>query len=399
MLEKALIGDKKYWTWVIGLLVLIGIGVLFYIRQFNEGLGITGLGRDVTWGFYIAQFTFMVGVAASAVMVVLPYYLHNYKLFGKIVILGEFVAIPSVLVCMLFIFVDMGQPTRVLNVMLHPTPHSMMFWDMVSLMGYLLLNLIIGWTTLGAERKSIPPPKWVKPLIILSIPWAVSIHTVTAFLYSGLAARPFWMTAVLAPRFLASAFSAGPALLILFVMILRKLTRFDPGKEAIQNLGKIVTYAMCVNVFLVAMEFFTAYYSDIPEHLAHFHFMFGGIAENNWIGPWMYFSSILAIFSLLLLLVPKFRHSEPILAIACIAVFVSLWIDKGLALIVTGFVPSVLGHVPSYVPTVPELMISVAVYALGLLIVTLLYKVVLSVRGDVVQNRIKGEDVPVATKV
>jgi molybdopterin-containing oxidoreductase family membrane subunit len=399
MIEKALIGDKKYWTWVVGLLVVIGLGMLFYLRQFAEGLGITGLGRDVTWGFYIAQFTFMVGVAASAVMVVLPYYLHNYKVFGKIVILGEFVAIPSVIVCMLFIFVDMGQPTRVLNVMLHPTVNSMMFWDFASLGGYLILNLVIGWTTLGAERKSVPPPSWVKPLIVLSVPWAISIHTVTAFLYSGLAARPFWMTAVLAPRFLASAFSAGPALLILFVLILRKVTRFDPGKEAIQNLARIVTYAMCVNVFLVLMEMFTAFYSDIPEHLEHFHFMFGGLHENNWIGPWMWFSSAMAILSLVLLLVPKLRQREPVLIIACVAVFVSLWIDKGLALIVTGFVPSVLGHVPTYVPTVPELMISLAVYSIGLLIVTILYKVALSVRGDVVLSRIKENSPTVASKV
>ena len=190
MIEKALKGSKTYWTWIGFLLVLIAIGMAFYLRQFHEGLTITGLSRDVSWGFYIAQFTFMVGVAASAVMVVLPYYLHNYKAFGKITILGEFLAISSVVMCMTFIFVDMGQPFRILNVFLYPTPHSMMFWDTVALMGYLVLNIVIGFTTLGAESKGIPPPKWIKPIIIISIPWAISIHTVTAFLYSGLAARP-----------------------------------------------------------------------------------------------------------------------------------------------------------------------------------------------------------------
>jgi len=261
----------------------------------------------------------------------------------------------------------------------------------VSLSGYLALNLVIGWTTLGAERKGVAPPKWVKPLIVLSIPWAISIHTVTAFLYSGLAARPFWMTAVLAPRFLASAFSAGPALLILFVLILRKFTRFDPGKQAIQTLAKIVTYAMAVNVFLVLMEIFTAAYSNIPEHWDHFVFMYGGLEGNAWLAPFMWVSSILAVISLVMLLVPKIRETEGLLAFACVAVFLSLWIDKGLALIVTGFVPSVLGAIPSYVPSLPELAISLAVYALGILIVTILYKVALSVRGDVVQSRIKGE--------
>jgi len=388
MLEKALLGDKKYWTWIFALLAVMGLGLLCYLRQFSEGLTVTGLSRDVTWGLYIAQFTFMVGVAASAVMVVLPYYLHNYKQFGKITILGEFIAIPSVIVCMLFIFVDMGQPLRVMNVPMYPTLNSMMFWDFMSLGGYLGLNLLIGWTTLGAHRKGVAPPKWIKPFIIISIPWAISIHTVTAFLYSGLAARPFWMTAVLAPRFLASAFSAGPALLILFCLILRKVTKFDAGKEAIQKLGVIVTYAMCVNVFLVLMEVFTAVYSDIPEHLDHFKFMFVGLDGNTTMVPWMWVSSILAIVALVMLLVPKLRRNETTLAITGVMVFVSLWIDKGMALIVAGFSPSVLAAVPQYIPTGIELGVVAGVYALGLLIVTLLYKIALSVSGDVGVSRI-----------
>ena len=388
MLEKALVGDKRYWTWVISLMAVIGIATLFYLKQYSEGLGVTGLGRDVTWGFYIAQFTFLVGVAASAVMVVLPYYLHDYKAFAKITILGEFLAISAVTMCMTFIFVDMGQPFRIVNVFLYPSPTSMMFWDTVSLSGYMVLNIIISHVTLGAEKQGIAPPKWIKPVIILSIPWAVSIHTVTAFLYAGLGARPFWMTAILAPRFLASAFAAGPALLILFCLILRKVTKFDAGREPVQTLAKIVTYAMAVNVFFVLMEVFTAVYSGIPEHLEHFKFMFLGLEGNSMMAPWMWVSSILAVVSLILLLNPKARRNESWLVVACIAVFLSLWIDKGMALIVTGFVPSVLGAVPTYVPTVTELMISLGIYALGLLMVTVLYKIALSVRGQWVSKKI-----------
>ena len=209
MLENAFHGGRRYWTLLAFWMLLIVIGGVAYSRQFGEGLYLTGMGRDVSWGLYIGQLTFLVGVAASAVMVVLPYYLHNYKAFGKMVILGEGLAVPAVLMCMLFVFVDLGQPRRVLNVMLHPNPTSLMFWDVLVLSGYLLLNLVIGVVTLEAERRASPPPRWVRPLIYLSIPWAVSIHTVTAFLYSGLEARPFWMTAILAPRFLASA--SGPA--------------------------------------------------------------------------------------------------------------------------------------------------------------------------------------------
>lgn len=383
MIEKALSGSKGYWSWIAFLFVLMGIGFLFYLKQYHYGLGITGMSRDVTWGFYIAQFTFMVGVAASAVMVVLPYYLHNYKSFSKITILGEFIAIASVIVCMTFIFVDMGQPFRILNVFLHPTPHSLMFWDTVALGGYLVLNVIISQTTLNAERKSVAYPKWIVPIIILSIPWAVSIHTVTAFLYSGLAARPFWMTAILAPRFLASAFATGPALLILFCLFLRRVTKFDAGREPILKMSMIVTYAMVISVFFILMEAFTAFYSDIPEEVAHFKYLFFGLGDKMVLAPWMWISLFLAVVSLVLLIVPRWRTNMKTLTVACVAVVLSLWIDKGLGLVIAGFVPSPLGTVTEYWPTFPEFMISVGVYALGALIVTILYKVALTVRGQI----------------
>ena len=381
-LEKALVGNRRYWTWIGALLVVIALGVLSYLRQLQFGLGITGLSRDVTWGLYIAQFTFLVGVAASAVVVVLPYYLHNFRAFGKITILGEFLAISAVTMCLLFIFVDMGQPGRVLNVLLYPTPDSIMFWDMVVLSGYLLLNAVIGGITLGAERKDVPPPRWILPVIILSIPWAVSIHTVTAFLYSGLPGRSFWLTALLAPRFLASDFASGPALLILLTMVVRRLARFDPGQEAIQKLSLIVTYTMIINVFFVLMEVFTVFYSQIPEPMSHFQFLFVGLDGHAPLVPWMWASMALAVISLVLLITPRYRANERLLAVACVMVFASLWIDKGMGLIVGGFVPSPLGHVTSYVPTLPEVSITLAIWAVGFLMLTVLYKMALAVREE-----------------
>jgi molybdopterin-containing oxidoreductase family membrane subunit len=380
MFEKAVVGSRRYWGWVFALLAVIGAGFVSYLYQLNLGLGVTGLSRDITWGFYIAQFTFFVGVAASAVMVVLPYYLHDYKAFGKVTILGEFLAISAVTMCMLFIFVDMGQPTRVLNVMLHPTPNSMMFWDMVSLSGYLFLNALISLVALSAERKAVAPPKWIKPFILLSIPWAVSIHTVTAFLYNGLPGRSFWLTAILAPRFLASAFAAGPALLILLCMIVRKVSSFDPGDEVIRKLSVIVTYAMLVNIFFVLMEVFTVFYSGIPEHVHHFQFLFVGLHGESYLVPWMWTSMGLAASSIVLLVVPKLRNNLKILPVTCVMVFVSLWIDKGLGLIIGGFTPTPLGEVTRYAPTLPELLIVAAIWAIGFLMITVFYKIALAIR-------------------
>lgn len=383
MLEKALTGSKKYYAWMFLLNGLIGIGVLCYIYQFIQGLTITGLTRDVSWGFYIAQFTFLVGVAASAVMLVMPYYLHNYKTFGKIVILGEFLAVAAVSMCLTFIMVDLGQPARLLNVILHPTPGSVLFWDMVVLNGYLFLNIVIGWVTFSAERKQVPPPKWVKPLIYLSIPWAVSIHTVTAFLYCGLPGRGYWLTAILAPRFLASAFASGPALLIILCMILKKVSKFDAGREAVQTLAKIVTYAIIMNIFFLLLEVFTVFYSNIPEHKHHMEYLFFGIHGYNLLVPWMWTSVIAGLFAIVILINPATRKKEPLLFIACCAVFTSTWIDKGLGMIAGGFTPSPLGHINEYVPTLPEIGVAIGVYGIGIITLTVLYKIVVSVKEEV----------------
>ena len=387
MLEKALTGGKTYWTWVCFLLAVIGIGFIAYLHQFSVGLGVTGMSRDVSWGLYIGQFTFLVGVAASGVMVVLPYYLHDYKKFGRMTVLGEFLAISAVIMCMLFIFVDMGQPRRVLNVILHPTPNSVMFFDMCVLAGYLILNVLVGWTALGAERKEVAPPKWVKPLAYLSIAWAPSIHTVTAFLYAGLPGRHFWLSAIMAARFLSSAFAAGPALLIILALILRKNTKFDPGTEAIQALGKIVTYFMITSVFFLGLEFFTAFYSGIPGHTQPFIYLYSGYEGHAKLVPLMWLSSILAVVALFLLVFPQFRKKEGLLIIACIATFVSLWIDKGFGLIVGGFVPNPFEQITEYWPTVPETLITLAVWAIGFLVLTILYKIAVSIKEEVVFDK------------
>ncbi|MFH1025124.1 MAG: NrfD/PsrC family molybdoenzyme membrane anchor subunit [Nitrospirota bacterium] len=387
MLENAIYGSRRYWIWVFFLLSIIGAGMLAYLYQFKYGLGVTGMRRDVSWGLYIGQFTFLVGVAASGVMVVLPYYLHNYKKFARLTILGEFLAIAAVIMCMLFIFVDLGQPLRVLNVILHPTPNSVMFYDMLVLSGYLILNLLIGWTVLSAERKEIAPPKWVKPIIYLSIAWAPSIHTVTAFLYAGIPGRHFWLTAILAARFLASAFAAGPSLLIILALIVRKYTKFDPGKEAIQSLGKIVTYCMVINVFFLGLELFTAFYSQIPGHMHSFVYLYAGLHGYNQLVPIMWVSSILAAIAVFMLVFPQIRKNESLLAVACIATFFSLWIDKGFGLVVGGFVPNPFERITEYWPTLPEAMITMAVWAIGFLVLTILYKIAISVKEEVVFDK------------
>jgi molybdopterin-containing oxidoreductase family membrane subunit len=383
MLELAFKGSKKYYGWITALVVLIGIGFWFYLKQLDFGLGITGMSRDVSWGFYIAQFTFLVGVAAGGVMVVLPYYLHDYKAFGRVTILGEFLAIAAVVMCGLFIIIDLGQPMRAVNVLLYPTPNSVLFWDMIVLNVYLFLNIIIGWNVLEAERNDTHYQAWLKPFIYISIPWAISIHTVTAYLYSGLPGRGFWLTAIMAPRFLSSAFASGPALLILLCLIIRKFTKYDPGREQIQALAKIVAYAICLNVFFFLCEIFTVFYSQIPEHMDHFKYLFTGLHGHGVYVFWMRLSLALMVVGIILLVNPLTRKNEGVLAVACVTVFAGTWIDKGLGIIAGGFIPNPLHQINEYVPTFPEVMITLGVWATGFFVLTALYKIAVSVKEEI----------------
>jgi len=384
MIEKALKGSTGYWVWLLALLSIMAIGGLAYTQQFSYGLGITGMSRDVTWGVYISQFTFLVGVAAGGLMLVLPYYIHNYKEFGRIVILGEFMAIAAIVMCLMFILADLGQPMRALNVMLHPTPNSMLFWDMIVLNGYLFLNILCGWVVLQSEYKGVKYPKWVKPFIYLSIPWAISIHTVTAFLYCGLPGRHFWLTAILAPRFLASAFAAGPALLLIIALILKRNTKFDIGQTAKDKLVTIIGYAAMLNFFFLACEFFVAYYSNIPGHKHTLDYLFWGLGHGeqmyNNLVPYMRASVVMGLAGIALIFVARSKQSDGLLALSCALIFIAFWIDKGLGLVLGGFVPSPMEYVTEYVPSFQELAITAAIWATGFLVLTILYKVAISVK-------------------
>jgi len=382
MLDKALKGSPIYWGWLIVLLGFIGAGFLVYLYQFQEGLRITGMSRDVSWGFYIGQFTYLVGVAASGVMVVLPYYLHDYKAFGRVTILGEFLAVAAITMCLLFIMVDLGNLPRLLNVIIYPNPTSILFWDMIVLNVYLFLNILIGWNILSSERTGIHYPAWVTPLIYISIPWAFSIHTVTAFLYAGLPGRHYWLTAIMAARFLSSAFCSGPAILILLCFIVRRFTKFDPGKEQIRTLAVIVTYAMILNVFFFLLEIFTAFYSQIPGHMHPIVYLFSGLEGHSKLVPFMWTAAGFAILALLLLIVPASRRNENTLILGCISVFISTWIDKGLGLVIGGFIPNPFERVFEYLPTFLEVIITLGVWATGFFVLTVLFKIAVSVKEE-----------------
>ncbi len=387
MIEKTLKGKPAYWVWLAFLGMLMAIGAACYVRQYNFGLGMTGMSRDVSWGLYISQFTFLVGVAAGGVMLVLPYYIHNFKEFGRITILGEFLAIAAIVMCLMFIMADLGQPMRALNVVLHPSPRSMLFYDAIVLNGYLFLNVLCGWVILTAEKKQVKPPKWIYFFVYLSIPFAVSIHTVTAMLYCGLPGRHFWLSAIIAPRFLASAFAAGPALIIVACIILKYVANFDAGRKAMNKLITIIIYAALLNMFFVGLEFFVGYYSNIPGHKHALEYLFFGLEHHghvyNNLVPFMWAFVILAFGAIATLATPAAKKNDLVLFLGCSALFIAFWLDKGIGFVLAGFVPTPLHEITEYIPTVNELGITIGVWATGFMVVTLLYKIAIGVEHEV----------------
>lgn len=376
-------GNKIYYAWLIFLLLLILWGGTGYMGQLNGGLIKTNMRDSVSWAFYIGNFTFLVGVAAAAVMLVIPAYVYDWKPIKEIVIFGELLAVCAVIMCISFIVVDMGKPLRFWHMLpLVGTmnfPDSILTWDFFILFTYLLVNLIVVIYLLYTIFHKKEYNKYiVLPLVFFSIPLAVGIHTVTAFLYNALPARPFWNSALLAPRFLASAFCSGPAILLILFQILRKITKFEIKDEAIWKIAELMVYAMFIYIFFSIAELFKEFYSN-TEHLLYWKYMLFGIGDNKEIIFYSWSSIVMGVIAFFLFLIPKTRKNFLTLNIGAVLIYFSVYIEKGIALIIPGFTPDVLGQIYVYTPSLIEIRTSVMIFSIGFLLFTFLSKIAIAI--------------------
>jgi molybdopterin-containing oxidoreductase family membrane subunit len=378
VLKQVSVGNKKYYAWVAFLSTLILIGFIAYIKQLNDGLIVTAMRDQVSWGFYISNFTYIVGIAAAAVLLVVPAYVYHFKPIKEIVLFGELLAISAITMCILFVVVDLGRVDRFWHVlpMLGSInfPSSLLAWDIMVLNGYLFINLFISFYVLYqmAHNREYSI-ELIKPLIILSIPWAVSIHTVTAFLFNGLSSRVFWNASILAPRFLASAFCSGPAVMMIIFQLVRKYSKIDIDNKAIFKIAELVAYAMGINLFLLAAEFFKEFYSG-SVHLAPMKYLYFGLHGHTALVPWMWTAMIFNIVAFFLFLRPQTRENIFTLNLACVLIIIGVYIEKGMGLSIPGFVPGTLGEIYEYGPSLVEKSVTVGIWATGALIYTLLLK-------------------------
>lgn len=368
-------GNKLYYLWMGFLTLVAAIGAHVYVRQLVTGMYVTGMTDQISWGVYIANFTFLVGLAAAAVMLVIPAYIYRNKDMYDVVLFGEILAIASIIMCLLFVTVDLGRPDRFWH--MFPVvgkfnfPSSMLAWDVVVLNGYLLVNLhICGYLLYMKYLGRTPTLLFYMPFVIISIAWAVSIHTVTAFLFVGLVGRPFWNSAIVAPRFLGSAFTAGPGLLIIAFQFIRYFTEYRISDRAIHTLRNIVTASLLINLFLLASETYKEFYAD-TAHSASAQYLFFGLEHHGrYYGslvPWIWTALVMELIAATILIIPPIARRIPFLNVACALAIVGIWIEKGMGLVVPGFVPSPQGTVVEYFPSSSETMVSVGIWAFGIL--------------------------------
>jgi Ni/Fe-hydrogenase subunit HybB-like protein len=372
-------GNAVYWGWLAFLAILIVSGGLAYAAQVRAGLVITAMRDQVSWGFYIGNFTFLVGVAAAAVVLVIPAYVYDWKPIREIVIYGELLAVSAIVMCLLFVLVDIGRPDRFWHLLPgigHLNfPQSILAWDVLVLNLYFVVNFaVVTHICYRAFSGRHYNPKIVVPLVLLSIPMAVGIHTVTAFLYNGLAARPYWNSSILAPQFLASAFCAGPAILLIVLQLLRRFTSFEIQDQAISKIAELMAYAMFLNLFLHGAEAFKEYYSD-TEHLLFTRYWYEGLGVHRTLVPYAWAAVTLNVVAFVLFIVPRTRRHWLTLNVGCLAVYAGCYIEKGMGLIIPGLTPDVLGEIYEYTPSLTELRVAAGVFALGFLIFTLMLKV------------------------
>jgi Ni/Fe-hydrogenase subunit HybB-like protein len=373
-----LTGGLAFKTYLAILLVLIGVGVYAYGQQFQEGLMITGMSDIIGWGLYISNFTFFVGVAAAAVMLILPAYVYKDKDFHAVVIIGEGVAVGALVMCLLFITVDMGGPIKVWHMIpgigLFNWPSSILTWDVLVLNGYLALNALVPLYILYSYYNKREPVGWkYRPFVFLSIFWAISIHMVTAFLYQGLPARPFWNNPLLGPRFLASAFAAGPAVIMMALIAIKEKTSYPVDTAIFFKLKRIIVVSAVINLIMLFSELFKEFYTFTHHSLAA-QYLFFGLEGHDSLVPWIWTAIALNVLGTLLFAFDPTKCNPRYLMVAAISLFSGIWIEKGFGLIIPGFVPSPMGEVVDYTPSSLEILITLGVLATGILVVTMLIK-------------------------
>lgn len=271
--------SKSYLAAMALFLVVMFCAAAAYSVQYTDGLIRTNLSNGFSWGLYVSSLAFFVGNAAGGLVLSSSIYmfgLTNLKPFAR---LGALTAFVSVIAAMLSILPDIGQPLRLLNLIIYPQTTSPLLWDVIVLNIYALLTLIylviLVLPDLPAPVKELMvrqgdldqfSDKWARRLAPVALLFAVSIHIVTAWIFSTQGGREWWFTAALAPDFISVAVMAGTT-----VVLLSSIMLFGIKEEygaAYKTMTGFICAAFIVHVFLMYNDMFikTWYHAENGMH-------------------------------------------------------------------------------------------------------------------------------------
>lgn len=381
--RHGLIGGRTYSLWMAILTLVVLSGVHAYWAQASYGLVVSGLSDQVPWGIYIANFSFLDGVAASAALVFILAYVFQRGEARAVAELGGALAVAASLGCILFVVVDLGSPHLFWHLIpgigLLNWPRSMLAWDVIALNGYWVLNtVVLGWILYRRWQGGHVPRKFLVPAVYVLIFWAILIQAVIALLYAVNVGKPLWHTALMGPRFLASSFTAGAALMILAFSWISQKTEYKVQRGLVDLLALVVTVSLQANLFMLGIDLLTEFYHP-TAHSASAQYMIAGLHGADALVPWNRASIVMQILAVIMLMVHPVRERVSLLTLACVMAIVGIWIEKGLGIIIPGFVPTPLGEIFEYSPSWIEIRVSLGIWALAAMVFSILTRAAISI--------------------
>lgn len=363
------------WELMLGTGLAIGLGSFTY--QWLNGLGVTGLSNTVSWGLYIVAFMFLVGVSAGGLIVVAGAELvgsHRLESLNRLAVVVSGTAIAAAAVS---IVPDLGRPELFWKMIVQPHWTSPLMWDMVVITIYLSIAVVDLWIL--TRRR--PMARALRIMAMITLPVAILVHSVTAWIFGLLVARPFWNTALMAPLFISSALVSGTALILLVAYAAKRFTDFDPPGHVFGDLGKLLGWFVAVDAFLLAAEILTVYTSQVEYHLAPLELLlWGRFAPIFWSEVLLGLALPFAIF-----VIPALRRRMPLLLGGAALVVLGVLAKRvnillpGLYEPLIGMAPGIPGgrpgqpfsNVPAYFPTWVEWGVVIGILAFAATLIAL----------------------------
>ncbi len=250
----------------------MAVGVGCFVYQWVNGLAVTGLSNTISWGMYIITFMFLVGISAGGLIVAAGAELVGSERFSSLQRLAVLLSGAAILAAAISILPDLGRPQMVWRMLRQPHWTSPLIWDVIIIGVYLTIAAI----DLYILTRPNPRPGALRTMAFFALPAAVLVHSITAWIFGLLVARPFWNTALMAPMFVSSALVSGLGLLIVTAHIVDRTTEWEPDRNVFDDLARLMVWFIAVDGFLLFAEVLTTYASRVPDHLKQLNVLLTG---------------------------------------------------------------------------------------------------------------------------